>query len=227
MIVKKQIKVTFTEPLLGSVTGNPVIYKEFIEQKTREALKSRPDDDPHKATIDARLAEEQASLPPESDDEIQKATTVFFRDETGLFLMDYQVRGSIKGNIGALVELGEATLSKWTFKREIDLACFVHPRRIQLLTPAGEPYKAAPNILERPLRATTMRGERVALARSEMLPEGTTLTFDVTVIESSNTKGFKLRWKDVENALNYGTLVGMSQWRSGGYGRFTWEAKDK
>lgn len=202
------ICVTFTEALLGSASGNKDIHEEFIAAKAHTA---------------EQAAEELAAIPVQ--EQIEKSMTIFPRDEQGLFLWDYQVRGFLKESLGVAIELGDSKISKWGYKRAVDSLVFVNPRRIYLKDEHGQSYLKAPDHLQRPLRADTMQGERVALANSEMLPAGTTAQFTINVLEGSNTKSkMALITADtIKSLLDYGQLKGFGQWRSGGHGRFTWE----
>ena len=69
---------------------------------------------------------------------------------------------------------------------------------------------------QRPLRAQTMQGERVALANSETVPAGTWFECDVCVWDDN-------LWDTVEEWLDYGEFNGLGQWRSSGKGSFKWE----
>lgn len=73
-------------------------------------------------------------------------------------------------------------------------------------------------VLERPLRGQTPQGERVALAKSETVPAGTRLEFDVIVqdVEAVTTEV-------LEEWFSYGQRRGLGQWRNGGWGAFTYE----
>jgi len=100
------------------------------------------------------------------------------------------------------------------------------------------------NTNERPLRADTMRGERVALARSEEAPAGTQIVFAVSVLmpgeaakakakaeaDKAEKEGAKKRKSSaaiteftVTDCLDYGKMKGLGQWRSGGFGRFVYK----
>ena len=94
------------------------------------------------------------------------------------------------------------------YKKEIDGLVFVSPRRIPLVMPEG----GETGICERPLRATTMQGDRVALARSETVPAGTTMDFSVTCLNDSMVP-VVIEW------LQYFRLHGLSQCRNSGKGR--------
>lgn len=219
----KQIKVriTFTEQLLATASGNPELHREFIASK---------------APGHEQAEEEMAALPAEA--QVEKASTIFHRNPPSgatthdplapagaLFVFDYHWRGYLKEGIGTLCELGEFTkLSKWTYKRAVDSAVFVAPRRIYLARD-GKILDKPDGTLQRPLRATTMQGDRVALANSEFVHPGTQCEFTIRVLESSNAKS---AWKEltldvVKAVLTMGQDKGTGQWRGGGYGRFTWE----
>lgn len=203
-----KVKVTFIEPILATNSGNAAVQEEFIAMKAPDAEKTK---------------EELEALPKE--EQIEKASTVFVKDDKGLFLWDYQWRGYLKENIGALIELGEVTgLSKWTYKRAVDQCIFVIPRRIHFMR-EGKHIMKPDGSLQRPLRATTMQGDRVALARSEQINAGATMELMIRVFESSNAKS---NWKNVNQelvimALQRGEMCGHGQWRSGGFGRFTFD----
>ena len=69
---------------------------------------------------------------------------------------------------------------------------------------------------ERPLRASTPQGERVSIAKSESVPAGSTVEFEVTCLDPS-LEGM------VRECLDYGQLRGLGQWRNSGKGRYVWE----
>lgn len=69
---------------------------------------------------------------------------------------------------------------------------------------------------ERPLRASSASGERVALAASETVPAGTVLEFSILVMNPKDAE-------TVREWLDYGRLRGLFQWRNSGKGRFEWE----
>lgn len=179
------------------------------------------------------------------EDTVEKGSTVFLRDDDGTPLMwDHQIKGFLKEAIDGLRNIngsflddkaagsskekddGEAEkttkkaakkktraqslgLGTTQYKKTIDRQIFVEPRRIRLQMPEGSEVTWC----ERPIRVTTMQGERVALARSEAVPAGT--TFEIT-ISIYNHKLVDV----VKQALMYGRLKGLGQWRSGGKGSF-------
>lgn len=236
-----KVKLTFTEPLLGSQPGNKDVHSEFIASRVTQ-FKGEP------AKTPADSAEETEAINPE--EEIEKATTIFAGDEHGLLLWDYQLRGFIKEGIQIFIELGECKLSMWNYKRSVDQFVFVRPRRIYLLNAKGDNILKADEYNERPLRASTMKGDRIALARSQMLPIGTQcevefecrLPGDVSAQPkvapdddgADGDDGGKKKRKPRNSiaqinrdliiaCLDYNKDRGFGQWRSGGWGRYDWE----
>ena len=194
-----KVKITLTEDMLGTSCQNKEVHEEYIASKSKDA---------------AKMKEELESLPAE--ELMEKAVTVFARSKDGVaILWDYQFKGFIKEAVGILVELeegeirvGKTKLSKYTYKRMVDNFIFVSPREIRLGAVTG--------ICTRPLRADTMKGERVSLASSEVMPAGTSFEVEVKTMEAKLDRL-------VEKSLDYGALKGLGQWRNSGRGRFRWE----
>lgn len=202
------VELTFTEELLGTASGNQELHEQFIASKSSDKAKS---------------AEELAALPAE--ELVEKSKTVFARDDDGApVLWDYHIKGFFKDaclalqeSDGSCIKKGEdqkkLKLTKYMYKRTIDNCIFVNPRKIVLHMPEGGEIGTC----QRPLRAETMRGERVALAHSETVPAGTKCQFEV-IVQNAKLVPF------VKEALAFGTLKGLGQWRNSGKGRFvhTW-----
>lgn len=204
------ITLTTTEPTLGLASSNPEIQREFIASKA-------PDLEKQKEEMDAVQVEE----------EMQKATTIFPKDSNGIFWWDYQMRGAFKGFFYQLIELGDCKLSKWTYKRSVDLFLFVEPRKIYIRDSSGQIYKTVDKTLQRPLRAETRQGDRIALASSELIAPGAQWDFTVRLLTGTNKKTTQaiITPEDIKNCLDMGIFSGCGQWRGGGYGRFTYEMK--
>jgi hypothetical protein len=112
-------------------------------------------------------------------------------------------------------ELKKARLTRYLYKKTIDKQIFISPRRILLELPKGcDPNKL--QFKQRPLRCETMKGERIALARSEMAPVETKINIEI-VCMNKKLEEYVKQW------LYYGTLNGMGQWHGGGWGRFSWQ----
>jgi hypothetical protein len=187
-IEKYGLEIVFLTPVLGSQPQKDVAT-EFLGSKFVDNGGILPDD-------------ELETL----DETIEKGTTVFHKVDGKPILFDYQVKGFIKeaGRTFNGLDGVKALRSK------IDSMLFVTPRRINLVIPEG----GGITYNERPLRAETAQGPRVALARSEELPEGTKFSCTLEVYRG------QLTFEIIHGLLTYGAYKGLGQWRNGGYGRF-------
>lgn len=192
-MTKVHIKLTFTDDLLGTSSGNPDIHREFIASKAPDA---------------AKMEEEVAALGVDAVEE--KSMTVFPKMADGTpYLWDYQIRGFFKEICGAMRGIPGTKSSKVkAYKKKVDNTIFVEPREIPL-----DLHGMKIADCQRPLRASTMQGERIALANSEVCPQGTTCEFDVLCMVDEDVDMLR-EW------LEYGKYKGIGQWRNSGKGRF-------
>lgn len=186
-----RVSVAFTEPILGTAPLNKQIYADYIASN-------------------APTENGQEEVETINED---KGKTGFHRNCDGVpALYDYVIRGFFKDACGMLRRDTKSKSAKLTaYKRIIDGLVFVEPRMIPF-SMSGEM-----DVLVRPLRAQTAQGERVALAHSEMIPTGSSVEFDVVVLDDKSV-GREL----LEEWLNYGRYRGLGQWRNGSYGRFSY-----
>lgn len=231
------VHVTFTEPVLGSSNNNPEVLTEHIKAKAEATASPEFKHHATKAPTTEKQQEEIQALgitadltEAEAEEMTEKQTTIFPKNPDGsVFCWDYQIRGFFKEALWMGCEIGEPelkSLSKWTIKKCVDSLLFVAERRIPFLSPDNQPITKV-EIMERPMRVTTMRGERVCLARSEVVPAGAKLTFTLKWLEAKSSKSkYFLTQEAIVWALNYAALKGFGQWRSGGYGRFTYTLED-
>jgi hypothetical protein len=127
-------------------------------------------------------------------------------DDKGLFIYNYCQKGYLKDKANLLKD----QLKLKNLKSKVDDYVFVSPRRIYLNKPSPD------GVLERPLRAMTMQGPRVTLARSDLVYAGLELEYGITVVRGPH--GID---EDVlRDILTYGEDSGCGQWRNGGYGTF-------
>lgn len=165
---KLKVKLTFTEPVLGTWPSNQNIAREFIASKSPDA---------------ATVEDEVAALG--ADAVADKGMTVFPRNEAGQpVLYDYQIKGFFKDSCGMLGRIGGKITA---YKKVIDGLIFVSPRMIPICF-SGEMSEC-----QRPLRAQTAQGERVSLANSEQIPAGSTCEFEVLCMDDSHEKAV-LEW---------------------------------
>jgi len=200
-----KVRLTFEEDILGMSPNSKQVYTDYIADKSPDA---------------ATIEEEVAAVGV--DQVTENAMTVFPRENGAPFMYDYQVKGFFKDACGMLARVtgkdengkkktaaNESSKLK-AFKKVIDGLIFVYPRKI-LFNFDGEIGN-----LQRPLRAQTAQGERIALANSETISAKATLEFEIKCLSDELVAVVK-EW------LDYGALRGMGQWRNAGYGRFRWE----
>ena len=207
---KLNVHIKFIEGTLGTASNDKEIYSKFIASKAPDA---------------STIEDEVASVG--IDETIEKGTTVFSKFDDGTpFIWDYQIKGFFKDTCKMLSKLtkkdpvtgkkGKAVneSSKISaYKTVIDGLIFPQPRKIPFK------YDGQIDICQRPLRAQTAQGERIALASSEEIHAGAELYFKVLCMDDDLDKAV-IEW------LEYGYHRGLSQWRNSGKGRFVYEILD-
>lgn len=190
-------RIEFTEEVLGTASSDPDVYSRFIATNAPDAPSRE---------------EEIESLGVEEVE--RKEMTVFPRDdENDPIFWDYQFKGFFKDACGVLRKVTGTKCSKIkAFKKEIDGLIFPEPRKIKIHMPEGGEITSC----QRPLRAQTPQGERIALANSEAIPAGSWCDVEITILKD-DLEGM------VRECLDYGRLKGIGQWRNSGKGRFVWE----
>ena len=202
-----KVRLTFTEEVLATSTNDAEAFDEYIASMS-----------PDQASHD----EEVAAISTESNGDARM--TVFPRDKDGKpFIYNYQIKGFFKDSCSMLSRIGRKAgddsrkknpvneSSKLTaHKKVIDGLIFVEPRQIPFV------YDGDVGMCQRPLRAQTTQGERVALSVSETVPAGAALELKITMLDPAHEAAVR-EW------LDYGRLRGLAQWRNSGKGTFVWE----
>lgn len=196
-----RVRLTTTNELLGTASGDPELHENYIASKAPDAMTK---------------AEEIEALG--IGDVIEKGMTIFPQKDGKPIMWAYQIRGFFKSACQALGKIPGTKSSKLkAYKKQIDLRIFVFPHeenRADLAIPIE--FEGVIGNKQRPLRASTPQGERVALANSESIPAGAKLEFDILMLNDDD-EGLVREW------LDYGSLNGLGQWRNSGCGTFTWE----
>lgn len=206
-MLKLDVRLTLTEEALGTSSSSKELHKEYIASKAPDAKSTE---------------EEVAALGVDAVDE--KGRTVFPRmavgdDEDVPFIYDYQLKGFFKDAAKMLKKVSGSECSKVrAYKQAIDGLIFIDQRKIPWMAEDGTPAHVGPTC-ERPLRASTPMGERIAISSSETVPAGSHLDFGIILLD-------KTLLPMVKECLTYGRLRGLCQWRNSGKGTFTWEATD-
>lgn len=203
-----KVRLTFMDEALGTASGDKNIHAEFIASKAPDA--------PNR---NERIAEEIEAVG--LDETIEKSMTVFPKDKDGNpFIWDYQIRGFFKDACSALQrckgeEFAKASCGIKAYKKVIDGCIFINPRKIMIDMNGGQM-----GVCQRPLRGQTAQGERITLAASETVPEGSAIEFTIVRLPDAYEKAV-IEW------LEYGQFKGLLQWRNSGKGRFTYEILDE
>jgi hypothetical protein len=192
-----KVRLTFLEDILGTMPNNEEVYRDYVASNAPDA---------------ATIEEEVAAVGV--DGVIDKGITVFPRLEDGRpFLYDYQIKGFFKDACGMLSRVKTSESSKLkAYKKIVDGLVFVTPRKIPF---NGFIASEDIGVCQRPLRAQTAQGERIALAISEQIHANTSIDLTITLLDEAHKKAV-LEW------LDYGVLRGIGQWRNSGKGRFNW-----
>jgi len=193
---KKEVSITSTthdvvvvlqEDLLGTIPKNKELYERFVESKKPETDGAEEEGDKYVQDLE------------------EAGWTGFLSDETGLFVIDYYIKGFMKNAGNVLKDQFKIR----ALRSKISDFLFIHPRKIYL------GLKEPSGILERSIRVMTLQGPRVALVRSDLISAGTELSFQIELLNHSEVK-----IQVVRELMNYGRCQGLGQWRNGGYGRF-------
>ena len=205
---KIKVRITFTEEILGTASGDPKLHEEFVASKAPNAQS---------------MEEEVAALGV--DEVVRNGMTVFPRDDQGRpFLYDYQLKGFFKDacsmlsrcggkdSNGKKAEVNESSKIK-AYKKIIDGLIFVNPRRIPFI------FDGQVGSCQRPLRAQTAQGERIAIANSETVPAGAYIDAEIVLL-NSEYEAAVIEW------LDYGDLRGIGCWRNASKGRFEYQILD-
>lgn len=200
-----KVKMTLQEGMLGTSPANDEIYRDFIGSKAPDA---------------STVEDEVEALG--ADAVIEKGMTIFPKTKDGTpFLYDYQIKGFFKDACSMLAraagkdpETGRKKKGVYksagltAYKKSIDGLVFPMPRKILIHLPEGKEIGSC----QRPLRAQTAQGERVALAISEEVPRGSWFEYSVVVLDDDLVPL-------VQEWLSYAALRGIGQWRNSGKGR--------
>jgi len=187
---KYEIELEFIEPLLGTVPKDKEIYASYIQKKVKKS----------------KSVEDEIETVAEAE---EKSWTGFHLVGGKPIIYDYVLKGFFKDACSMMRRVPKSKSSALkAHKKVIDGLVFISPRRIAINLNGGEI-----GVIERPLRAQTPQGERVALARSDYCPPGSKIKFNLSILGGIGLALLK-EW------LNYGELRGLGQWRNAGYGSF-------
>ena len=182
-----KVEVELTSPMLGTTPKNPEIYKNFIESK-------KP----------ATTTESESDLIEIAEG---KGWTGFQKDDTGLFLYDYMMKGFLKGAANAVRENQSLNAVR---KHVVDFIN-IEPRRIYFTPNITEPH----GTIEQAITGWTPTGKITALQRCDVINEGAKFTCTLKVLKNKVVDENILK-----DLLSYGEWQGLLKFRQGGFGKF-------
>lgn len=197
------VRVYFTREVLAAKPADPEIYSRFIASKAPDA-----------ETREQEIADIGAE---EYED---RGKTIFMRTKDRVpYLEAYAWKGFFKEKCYACRSLSDKKSKNLrNYRKKIDLYIFVYPDKIPFIKADGELLRLEElGECQRPLRASTPKGEMVSLACSETAPADVIQEFEVRIMDDSMVP-YVVEW------LAYGEVHGTGQWRNSGKGRFYFEA---
>ena len=214
-----KVRIILQEEMLGTLPADEQIYRDYIATKNPDRTAKQVDEEAAALSKEAKEASDEAGRP------ITTFARIPLEDGTRIpAVYGYVLKGMFKNACSALRDC-EGTLSSeiTAYKKKIDQLVFVN-----MSTPGRDPKSPInlpdPSIIkngllpicERPLRASTPQGERVAISASEEVPAGSTIDFEITAMND-------LMYNLVFEWLDYGKYNGLGCWHNSGKGRFTYE----
>jgi hypothetical protein len=215
MITVVKQRFTLMEDMLATKASDPEIHAKFTaslapdaETREQEIAEHGPD-----AVFEKSICVFHYSQEPETSGKP--------------IIYDYQVKGFFKEACSSLTKMGKDEFQSGrirNFKKVITQMIFPGPRHIVLMPP--ENRKEDPNIVDifsRPLRAQTPKGEVSSLVSSERVPKGTWFDVETEILgKTFDADDYVIDMLDlVQEFLWFGKYMGLGQWRSGGWGRFS------
>jgi hypothetical protein len=226
------LTVRFLTPVLGTQPQRDIAV-EHVQNLIGAAAAQQAKQQVGLPDVAEGLDDELATLPDQAE-ELTRGTTAFHRLDDGTRLLyDYMLKGFLK-------EAGQkfnGLRNVKNLRSKVESFVFIRPRRIPLRLPrAGETIRQLMDddqpstvtlaadgeltYLSRPLRAATAMGPRVSIARSELLPAGTSFVCRLEVLKGP------IKEELLRDLLDYGYYQGLMQWRTGGWGRFEYDLKN-
>ena len=190
-----KLKIELLEPMLGSIPLNGEEYNKFIE--IAKANNPLLDDEDIQDEVECHDGSEE-----------DRKVTGFYKDEKGLLIFDYHIKGFLKEAANILKDAQGIKAAR----SKIDNYVFIEPRKIYL-------GKQKPDgLITRPLRTLTPRGPRSMVVTSEYVAAGTKWSCKLVILNTTAVPE-----KLIRACLDYGRFKGLGQWRNASFGRFTYE----
>jgi len=216
------VKLSFISDILGTAPSPELLKRDFFKTIGKKALKDakKLEEETEGLSTEAYTEEDykvSKSSEEEKSNEITQIT-YFRKDNKGIYLPNFMVKGFLKAAAQALKE----QINLPNPRAKIDRYVFIFPNKIYLYR-NGNVLKKHKDEYIRPIRAMTPKGERTSLVSSERIEaseDNPVITDEIRIVLIKNKE---INLKKLKKMLEYGLYSGISQWRSAGFGRFKWE----
>ena len=216
------VKLNFISDILGTAPSPELLKLDFFKMIGKKALKDakKLEEETEGLSTEAYTEEDykvSKSSEEEKNNEITQIT-YFRKDNKGIYLPNFMVKGFLKAAAQALKE----QINLPNPRAKIDRYVFIFPNKIYLYR-NGDILKKHKDEYIRPIRAMTPKGERTSLVSSERIEaseDNPVITDEIRIVLIKNKE---INLKKLKKMLEYGLYSGISQWRSAGFGRFKWE----
>lgn len=213
---KWKIRLNFVRDILGGQPADPEIKRSYIKAKM---ISGKTGLSGSVATEKIESEIENANRDESIRDIDDKSITVFYRDENGRpCISDVQLRGFVKDAFAFVARengllqkkdgsnySGDAKYKKWIGDR------IMFDRQYYVLA------ENVDGIMERPLRAETQMGPRVAITASELIKgPGRSIAFSLTTTDDVDKSL-------MDQILSRGMFRGIGQWNNAQWGTFEFE----
>ena len=217
------VKFNFISDILGTAPSPELLKRDFFKTIGKKALKDAKKLEEETEGLSTKAYTEEDYKVSKSEEGEEKSNeitqiTYFRKDNKGIYLPNFMVKGFFKAAAQALKE----QINLPNPRAKIDRYVFIFPNKIYLYR-NGNVLKKHKDEYIRPIRAMTPKGERTSLVSSERIEaseDNPVITDEIRIVLIKNRE---INLKKLKKMLEYGLYSGISQWRSAGFGRFKWE----
>jgi len=218
------VRLSFISDILGTAPSPELLKRDFFKTIGKKALKDakKLEEETEGLSTEA-YTEEDYKVSKSSEEGEEKSNeitqiTYFRKDNKGIYLPNFMVKGFLKAAAQALKE----QINLPNPRAKIDRYVFIFPNKIYLYR-NGNVLRKHKDEYIRPIRAMTPKGERTSLVSSERIEaseDNPVITDEIRIVLIKNKE---INLKKLKKMLEYGFYSGISQFRSAGFGRFKWE----
>lgn len=223
---KKRVTIRFINDILGSAPANKQFYEKYLVSKLIKEIEKvekkldRVKDEREREILLEKKADLESQLAdlPDIEEAGDEKLTVFYRAKYEEFdvpvIRAHQVLGFFKeaaNNFKDILKIKNARDKISKYVRVMPYNLYIYDTEISPENLVDD----VDGIVERPLKAMTMQGPRVSIAKSEVIKSNGDKLIQLEVWLYKNKE---ISWEVLETLMEeYGRVNGISQWRNSGY----------